>query len=79
MCIHANVHIHASVSQDSSIKKMVIHIRATSTKIDTHLILQRINVVMSSLDLWSAVDKDKAPDSSSDTYYPHSAGTLIIK
>ena len=43
VCMRANVHIHASVSRDSSIKKDAIHIHATSTITDTHLILQRIN------------------------------------
>ena len=40
--------------------------------------LMIFSMVMPSLDFWSAVDKDKAPDSSNDTN-PHSAGTLIIK
>ena len=72
MCIRANVHIRASVSRDSSIKKDAIHIHATSTKIDTRFILHKINNVYRdyvSLDFWSAADKDKAPDSSNDTIH----------
>ena len=72
MCIRANVHIHASVSRDSSIKKMQYTYMPQALK-QTHTLFYKelmiFTVVMPSLDFWSTVDKDKAPDSSNDTIH----------
>ena len=66
LCAYVQTYIYVQVSQDSSIKKDVIHMPQALKQ--THILFLMIfTVFMSSLDFWSAVDKDKAPDSSNDT------------
>ena len=66
LCAYVQMYIYVQVSLGiAQLKKDAIHIHATSTKIDTHthtlfyIKLMIFTVVMSSLDFWSAADKDR--------------------